>query len=70
MIDIKSFAIGFLTCFLIGIYVYFFTDLFNQKVILNNEELEKQANEKAKYIIDSVRALPMDQRIDWIMSDD
>ena len=69
MIDIKSFFIGFVVCFLIGIFLYYNTDLFKDKVILNNDELERQANVKANRIIDSVRALPYQQRIDWIMSD-
>ena len=69
MIDIKSFFIGFITCIILGIVLYCYTDLFKEGVVLNNEELDRIANEKAKIIIDSVRALPMEQRIDWIMSD-
>ncbi len=69
MIDIKSFMIGAITCLCVLFYVYFGTDLLVKKVILNNDELERQANEKATRIIDSVRALPYDQRIEWVMSD-
>ena len=69
MIDVRSFFIGFLTCLLIAGWLYFSTDLLKEKVILNNDELNRMADEKVKIKMDSLRTLSIDSLIRWSMSD-
>ena len=60
---IAGMAIGALIMWIVMINIK------DKPIILNEDELNRRADEKAKHIIDSVRTLPLEQRIDWVMSD-